>query len=77
MPNLLSGYDEENLESNGLKFAWTAKDLEGYVINDPKYLRWIVMIFDDTLERPKDIPLSFHACSKGEIRELAPPAPEA
>ena len=46
MPNLLSGDDEVNLKSNGLKFAWSAQLRKGVVINNPKYIRWVVMASD-------------------------------
>lgn len=78
MPNLLSSADEVNLESSGNKLAFTATNTnDSGTVNDSKYIRWMVMVNDYSTERVSSIPISFHSCSKDEIRELAPPALEA
>ena len=79
MPNLLSSADEVNLESSGHKFAFTAFNVDGtgLAVNDPKYIRWMVMVNDYSSRDSISTPISFHSCSKDEIRELAPPALEA
>ena len=36
-----------------------------------------MVTYYDALDNELEIPISFHRCSKDEIRELAPPALEA
>ena len=66
-----------NLEQAGLKFAFTAYNFDKVPMNDPRFVRFIVMSTGSVGGEFRERPVEFHECSEAELEGLATPTSEA
>ena len=66
------------MKQSGLRFAFSAWSFDAQEpINDPRYIRYMVILNDCDEIICTRTPYPFHGCSLDEITSFAPPAPDS
>ena len=76
----LSALDEKavlNLAEANLKLAFHAENFDSELLNDPRYVRFIVSNVGEDDGEWVEKPIKFHKCTEAELLEFAPLTPDA
>ena len=73
----LKDTEKVNLSSEGLKIAWHAENFDREVLHDPRFVKFVIMLYGLKDGEEYGVPVQYHECTEAELRQFATPSKDS
>lgn len=73
----LKDSDKINLDSSGLRIAWHAENFDRKVLHDPRYVKFVIMLYGIKNGKETAKAVKYHECNEDELRQFATPSKDS